>query len=125
MAILEKVHRYEFRAYRRDGTLARIVRRDHDGRTPAQADLDAYRANYLKGVPSDPEFEKLLTKVVDALALPPSFPAFSAIEVDLLGHLWVREYIRPREEDRALWTVFDPGRPRSGLHRDTRSRTTA
>ena len=44
----------------------------------------------------------------DALTIPTSFPAFSAIEVDRLGNLWVREYNLPGEEDRALWTVFDP-----------------
>ena len=44
----------------------------------------------------------------NALPLAESFPAISAIEVDLLDNLWVREYNLPGEEGRALWTVFDP-----------------
>ena len=48
-----------------------------------------------------------MTPVLDALSVPPSFPAFSAIEVDALGYLWVREYNLPGEEG-AFWTVFDP-----------------
>ena len=37
------------------------------------------------------------------------FPAFSTVLADDTGHLWVREYDLPREENPApLWTVFDP-----------------
>ena len=92
--------------YGADGSLARIVRRDHDARAPAQVDLDAYRTDQLEGI-QDAEFKELMTAVTNALPLAPSFPAFSAIEVDALGYLWVREYNLPGAEG-ALWTVFDP-----------------
>ncbi|MDE2762660.1 MAG: 6-bladed beta-propeller [Gemmatimonadota bacterium] len=108
LTIVSPTDHYEIRAYDADGSLARIVRRDHDARTPTQADLDAYRDRYLGRPVSDPEISKLLTRVMDAVPLPASFPAFSAIEVDRLDYLWVREYNLPGEEDRALWTVFDP-----------------
>ena len=49
----------------------------------------------------------MMTPVLDALSVPPSFPAFSTIEVDALGYRWVREYNLPGAEG-ALWTVFDP-----------------
>ena len=107
LTIISPTDRYEFLAYDGDGSLARIVRRDHNVRAPTQADFDAYKDDYL-GPPSDTDFRKLLTAVMDVVPLPESFPAFSAIEVDLLGSLWVREYNLPGEEDRALWTVFDP-----------------
>jgi len=55
-----------------------------------------------------PDAGRLFEAALDALTIPGSFPAFSAIEVDLLGYLWVREYNLPGEADRALWTVFDP-----------------
>ena len=96
LVIVSPNDHYEIRAYRTDGSLARIVRRGRDVRSPTQTDLDDYRAARS---PND---------ALKAVPLPESFPAFSAIEVDLLGHLWVREYNLPGEDDRALWTVFDP-----------------
>ena len=97
LVIVSPTDHYEIRAYRNDGSLARIIRREHDARSPTQADLDEYRS-----AQTSPR------EALDALPLPTSFPAFSAIEVDLLGNLWVREYNLPEDGDRALWTVFDP-----------------
>ena len=96
LVIVTPTDHYEIRAYRTDGTLARIVRRDHDVRSPTQADLDDYRAARTSS-----------NGVLEAVPLPESFPAFSTIEVDLPGYLWVREYNLPEDGDRALWTVFD------------------
>ena len=98
---------YELRAYRPDGSLARIVRRDNNVRSPTQADLGSYRAENRSPDPGR-AYARNRNAAIDALPLPASFPAFSAIEVDLLGNLWVREYNLPGDEDRALWTVFDP-----------------
>ncbi len=116
LAIVSNTDRYEIRAYGADGALARIVRRDHPVRTPTEADLDWYKANYLDRI-TDDGFREKMTPVLDALLLPSSFPAFSPIEkyelgikVDALDYLWVREYRLPGDEsDRPLWTVFDPG----------------
>ena len=97
LVIVSPTDHSEIRAYRDDGSLARIVRWEHDVRTPTQDDLDDYRV-----ARTNPR------EALDAVPLPESFPAFSAIEVDLPGNLWVREYNRREEDDRALWTVFDP-----------------
>ena len=108
LAVVAPTDHYELRAYRHDGSLARIVRRENAVRSPTQADLDDYLAvhrGYAERWPSDPG--RLFLAALDALPLPESFPAFSAIEVDLLGNLWVREYNLPGDEDRAMWTVFD------------------
>lgn len=103
LLIVAPTDRYEIRAYRTDGSLARIVRREHDARSPTQEDLDNYRSERMdRGAGSNS------VAALEAMPLPESFPAISAIEVDLLGNLWVREYNLPGEEDRALWTVFDP-----------------
>lgn len=106
LAIVSPTDSYEIRAYGADGSLARIVRRYSEVRAPTQADLDRFRANRLASSNSA-EFKAMMTPVLDALSVPPSFPAFSAIEVDALGYLWVREYNLPGA-DGALWTVFDP-----------------
>ena len=107
LVVVAPTERYELRAYRQDGSLARIVRRENDVRSPAQADLDGYRAAQApEGEPTD--FSRSRLAAWNALPLAESFPAISAIEVDLLGNLWVREHNLPGEEGRALWTVFDP-----------------
>lgn len=105
--VLAPTDRYELRAYRHDGSLARIVRRENNVRSPTQADIESYReANALT------ETATMMTDrynaTVDAFPVPEAFPAFTAIEVDTPGYLWVREYNLPEDGDRALWTVFDP-----------------
>ena len=107
LVVVAPTERYELKAYRQDGSLARIVRRENDVRSPAQADLDGYRAAQApEGELTD--FSRSRLAAWNALPLAESFPAISAIEVDLLGNLWVREHNLPGEEGRALWTVFDP-----------------
>lgn len=107
LAIVTRTDRYEIRAYGADGSLTRIVRRDHDVRAPAEQDRDAFRTDYVAAFNSA-ESRDLNTNIVNAVPLAESFPAFHAIEVDALGYLWVREYDLPGEgRDRPLWTVFD------------------
>ena len=115
LAIVSNTDRYEIRAYGADGSLARIVRRDHQVRTPTEADLEWFKADRLDGI-TDADFKQKMNLVLDALPLPSSFPAFTpiekyelGIEVDALDYLWVRESRLPGdEEERPLWTVFDP-----------------
>ncbi len=115
LAIVSNTDRYEIRAYNADGSLARIVRRDHQVRTPTEADLERFKADYLEWI-TDADSRRKMTLVLDALPLPSSFPAFTpigngelGIEVDALDHLWVREYRLPGDEDDPpLWTVFNP-----------------
>jgi len=109
---------YEIRAFSIDGTLARIVRREHEPRSPAEADRQSYleRKTGGGGGPRPALPEALLEAILEErrqffelVPLAVHFPAFSTIMVDETGHLWVREYDLPREEDPApLWTVFDP-----------------
>ena len=109
-AVVAPTDRYELRAYRRDGSLARIVRRENDVPDPTVADLDDYRAaNPPEGDwAANPDLLKRNNATYDAFPLPESFPAFSALEVDALGYLWVREYNLPATRPAPLWTVFDP-----------------
>ena len=106
--VLAPTDRYELRAYRHDGSLARIVRRENRARSPTQADIESYReANVLTGDAGTMLMDQY-NATLDAFPVPESFPAFTAIEVDAPGNLWVREYNLPEDGDRALWTVFDP-----------------
>ena len=108
--------RYEIRAFRADGTLARIVRRDHVPRTPTEADrapwVEEQLSYYWEGdVPealqeqARQEFET--TPLAETLGW--TFPAFTSVMTDAAGHLWVEEYKFPLEDrPGVLWTVFDP-----------------
>ena len=91
---------YEIRAYRADGSLVRIVRREHEARAPTRADLRDYVAR------QNPDRPDALDAVAD-MPLVEAFPAFARVLVDRLGYLWIEEYRLPGETHR-LWTVFDP-----------------
>ena len=105
LAVVATNDRYEITAYDGDGRLARIVRRDHELRAPTQAELAAaLEAGYAEG--SEEDRARLVT-MNEGMPLVESYPAFSALQSDPLGYLWVREYDLPGQE-RNLWTVFDP-----------------
>lgn len=100
LVVITTNDRYEIRAYGTDGSLARIVRRDHEVRSPTRADL---RDAVARQNPDRPE----ALDAVDDMPLVEAFPAFASVLVDRLGYLWVREYRLPGDTGR-LWTVFDP-----------------
>ena len=123
LVVASHTTRYEIRAFRGDGTLARIVRREHVPRAPTQEDREAYieeqRAMWETtpvpaGIeePMRMEIQMRREQVLKSFGSTPlaeAFPAFSTILSDAAGNLWVREYDFPREERPApLWTVFDP-----------------
>ena len=108
-------NRYEIKAFGADGSLVRIVRREHRPRSPTPADLDDFiedrRIRYNDSDPSE----------YRSVPVAEYFPAFASgpdplggqrpgeIMTDAVDHLWIREYDLPREERAApLWTVFDP-----------------
>lgn len=116
LVVIAHTGRYELRAFAADGSLARIVRRDHVPRAPTPDQIEAYiegqlgwttgmtesqRARWREGYESAPVAEHL--------------PAFESVMSDAAGHLWVAEYefsaaARGTYEERPprLWTVFDP-----------------
>ena len=85
---------YEIKAFAADGSLARIVRRDWDPRTPTEAEIEEFHSR---------------TRVARLPEQPPvdSYPAFERVLGDRVGYLWVREY-RMYREGPVVWTVFDP-----------------
>lgn len=100
LVVIATNDRYEIRAYRPDGSLARIVRRDHEVRAPTRGDL---RDAVARQNPDRPE----ALDAVGDMPLVEAFPAFASVLVDRLGYLWIEEYRLPGDT-RRLWTVFDP-----------------
>ena len=97
--------RYEIKAYSADGSLAMIVRRDHDLRSPTQDELDRGVTESYADLPEERRTQIL--SQIEGMPLVESFPAFAALKSDPLGYLWVKEYQLPGQEQ-DLWTVFDP-----------------
>ena len=111
LAFVAVTNRYEIRAFRYDGALARIVRRDHVPRATTSRDRDHYVEQHLT-VWADlpPDQLKETRQAAEATPLAKTFPAFHSALADASGYLWVREYDIPGEVRSApLWTVFDPG----------------
>ncbi|WP_419943057.1 hypothetical protein [Candidatus Palauibacter sp.] len=96
---------YEIRAYSTDGELARIVRREHDVRSPTQADLDHHLAERYADNTEEERAEALAA--LEDMPLLEAFPAFGRVLTDSRGYLWVEDYQLPGEPAPA-WTVFDP-----------------
>lgn len=111
LAAIGVTSRYEIKAYGADGSLARIVRREHSPRAPTPEDIEAWIESrillyYPDAAPSEQEYRRGNYR---AAPVAEHFPVFTSIMIDALEHLWIREYDLPREERPApLWTVFDP-----------------
>ena len=106
LAVIGRTESYEIKAYRSDGSLARIVRRDYEPRTPTQAEQDASFRRRVARLPVERRVP--VAEVAANVPLVDAFPAFAGTVGDALGHLWVAEFERPGEEyDGTLWTVFD------------------
>lgn len=103
---------YEIRAFRMDGTLSRIVRRDHVPRSPTEADrapfVEEQLSNY-EGLEIPETVVEQARQEFETTPFADYFPAFSSVIGDAVDHLWVEEYKYPLEDrPGTLWTVFDP-----------------
>jgi len=105
---------YEIRAFADDGTLARIVRRDHEARAPSNEEIEAYIEERLSSYPANWAPDQIETYVAEqrrlyqSVPVAENMPAFTSVIVDKLDHLWVEQYELPGEErPGSLWTVFD------------------
>ena len=107
LAVTGRNETYEIRAYLSDGSLARIVRRDHEMRSPSKAEQDAAFGDRFAGLADDDREARM--KVAVNAPVVASFPAYSSLRGDALGHLWVAEFKLPGATyEGTLWTVFDP-----------------
>ena len=95
---------FQINAYGSDGVLRSIIRRVAEP-VPVTADeLTRLREERLS-VSDDPTFRERLGRIYDAMPAPQVRPAFSSLQVDEAGNLWVRSTVLPDEPE--LWTVFD------------------
>ena len=105
--------RYEIKAFRADGSLERIVRRDLVRRAPTEADIEAHIDMRLP-IHGLPEAEANAVRArsrprYDDVPVAEHLPAFGSIMVDATAHLWVEEYESVTDDlPMRLWTVFDP-----------------
>ena len=107
LAVVAANDRYEITAYASDGALARIVRRHHDPRTPTQAEVDDWiEERYADRSQESQEGGERLLAEMEGMTTVDAYPAFSSLQSDPLGYLWVQEYNLPGQ-DQNLWTVFD------------------
>ncbi len=105
LVVIGTTSRYELKAFTHDGTLARIVRRDHEPRPVNDDDVEAYIAG-LRPMPG--QSPQQIRRRYRSLPVAEHFPAFTSIIADAAGHLWVREYdFHDEERPAPLWTVFD------------------
>ena len=105
--------RYEIKAFRADGSLERIVRRDLVRREPTQADIEAHIEMRLP-IYGLPEAEANAVRArsrprYDDVPVAEHLPAFGSIMVDAAAHLWIEEYESVTDDfPMRPWTVFDP-----------------
>ena len=108
LSIVTPNTRYEIRAFAQDGSLARIVRRNHVMRAPT----DAHVAQYIEDRVSrtlDPQERARHRERFGLVPISDHLPAFASVMADALDHLWVEEYYPPGEElSGVIWCVFDP-----------------
>lgn len=107
LVALGRTETYEIRAFRTDGSLARIVRRDHEPGTATRADLDARLEEAILLHVAD--IHEQLREIIPDVPMVEGVPAFGPVHGDALGYLWVAEFRAPGEDpSRTVWTVFDP-----------------
>jgi hypothetical protein len=97
---------YEVRFYSMDGSLKRIVRKDHVPLRVTQSDVDSFVNRELEGMGVE-NISAESQRTIDRIPAPESLPAYSSFVTDIGGNLWVEEYRRIGDY-RPQWSVFDP-----------------
>ena len=110
LVVIGHTGRYELRAFAEDGSLARIVRRDHMPRSPTADDVEEYIDGQLAWTSGRPEsMRQRWRRGYESVPVAEHFPAFTSVMSDAVSYLWVAEYEFAEEEwSPRLWTVFDP-----------------
>ncbi|MCK5585345.1 hypothetical protein KAJ02_04670, partial [Candidatus Bipolaricaulota bacterium] len=96
---------YEVRIFGADGSLHRIVPKDHVPLPVTQADIDAAVAHEIETAPGQNLPDEMLD-LLDKMRAPTSMPAYRSFLTDAEGNLWVEEYRRVGDEI-PRWSVFD------------------
>lgn len=94
---------FEVRAYGMDGKLRRILRGPLTNLEIRPEHLERYRTDELARVP--PERRPAMERYLRDMPMTKQFPAYSELQLDPDGNLWVRRFLRPGETQ-PLWAVF-------------------
>ena len=106
--IVSPTNRYEIKVFAQDGSLARIVRRDHVMRAPTAAHVEGFIEQRVSRL-VDEEARESRRRGYEPVPVGENLPAFASVMTDALDHLWVEEFEPPGEElPGVLWSVFDP-----------------
>ncbi len=113
LVVVSPTTHYEIHAFRGDGGLHRVVRRNHVLRSPSEAHREAYVEEGMAHILATPGLPEQMVEMARTqfhrIPFADYFPAFSSVLGDATGHLWVQEYEYPGEDrPGTLWTVFDP-----------------
>ena len=108
LSIVTPNTRYEIRAFAQDGSLARIVRREHVMRAPTDSHVEGHIEARVSRI-ADAETQARERERFAPVPVSEHLPAFTSMMADALDHLWVEEYEAPGEEvPGVIWCVFDP-----------------
>jgi len=94
--ILGESDSYELRSLAFDGSLLRIIRKEHAARPLRSEDVEQVRND------DDPEVRQGLREI----EFPRSYPAYTMVRADTDGNIWVREYPDSPDAPVEEWTVF-------------------
>jgi len=98
---------YELKGFGADGKLELLVRVDRKVVPVGEAEKDRFFQHQLKGVQNDDE-RRSYENVHRIIDFPETLPAFSGMQGDNEGFIWVRDYAFPWEQGRPEWRIFDP-----------------
>lgn len=96
---------YDVRVRRADGALLR-VRRTVERRPVTDADVRNLIETSLERY--DESRRPLMRRRMEGTPTSPSMPAYSAVQIDRLGNLWVEAFRAPDDDALRNWSVFDP-----------------
>ncbi|MFQ5679049.1 MAG: hypothetical protein ACE5HP_06285 [Gemmatimonadota bacterium] len=96
---------FEVRVFAPDGTLRRIVRKEHLRPLLSRSMVETFVQAVLQRI-ADPDGRRLAGLAYEAMPYPSHVPALEGILIGEDGSLWVKEFRLPGQS-RETWSVFD------------------
>ncbi len=98
--------RYELKVWRRDGSLARIVRVAEPPRIMTDAMRQAEIRHRVDAVPDEAQAGMRMS--FEVLPFPDTVPALGRVLADRTGHLWIQPFRLAHDDGPDDWIVLDP-----------------
>lgn len=95
---------FELRAFTADGGPSLVARLHHETEPPTRDDMRRWFEEFTAN--DTPEERAAFRRIFEDFPLLESRPAFDAVVVDALDHVWVRDFGSPGAET-VTWVVFD------------------